>query len=197
MGGIEDGKSEQWVREQFKSYTTKYLQRFVNDNATGVPGAIRKTTHYSLYQTKLLSGSSDNEQSSEKSALELINSLIGGSNDSTAKSTLVLDRNKCIFQLSQAMSEDLNTVDTILSKYSNFVEIVSGWLTDENSQFRKYAAKVLSCIAGIIKGQLAILNDGHVLQRIILLLDDDMPNVRTESAYCVMVCFYFSHINNG
>jgi hypothetical protein len=189
MGGIEDGKSEQWVREQFKSYTAKYLTRFVvNASASAnIPGMIRKTSQFSQYHTRLLSGQPDTEQSSEKSALELVKSLIDeGTNDENAN-TSILDRNKNIFNLSQLMNDDLNTVDTVIAQYPNLVEIVSVWLTNDNSQFRKYAAKVLSCIAGIVKGQLAILNDKDVVHKIVLLLDDDMPNVRTEAAYCLMV----------
>jgi hypothetical protein len=193
MGGIEDGKSEQWVREQFKSYTAKYLTRFVVNATTSsanIPGAIRKTTQFSQYHTRLLSGQPSTEQSSEKSAVELVKSLIDGGTNVENANTSILDRNKNIFQLSQLMSDDLNTVDTVISDFPNLVEIVSVWLTNDNSQFRKYAAKVLSCIAGSVKGQLAVLNDKDVLHRIVLLLDDDMPNVRTEAAYCLMVRFF-------
>ncbi|KAL0481302.1 hypothetical protein AKO1_012751 [Acrasis kona] len=189
LGGIEDGKSEQWVREQFRSYTMKYLTKSIinTNNQSGTVGLIRKTPQYQALVQRINSNQDiipDKESSNDAVAIALIQTL--HSNVATSPSSpSILDRNKNIFELSKLM-DDLNTVDTVLSESKNFVGIVNSWLGDENSQFRKYAAKVLSCVAGSIRGQLAILAEGKVLQKIFKMLDDDMPNVRTESAYCLM-----------
>lgn len=176
MGGIQDGKSESWVREQFSKYTKKFIDAVIADQIPSsqkkLAAAFKSTPYFSNY----LQSKSTTTETEKISAIDILHEL-------QDEDMAVLDRVKKIFSLSKMM-EDLSTVDEVCEQ--NGVEIVSWWLTDSNSQFRKYAASVIASLASSIKGQLAILQAGVLQDKIVMLLEDEMPNVRTAAAYCIM-----------
>lgn len=117
--------------------------------------SFKQTEYYQNYlqqQTELKS-----KGQVQKSAVELLDEL---SNDNSKMA--VLDRNKKIFELYKRM-DDLTAIDDVCEH--NGVQKASQWLADDNSQFRKYAASVMAQLASSVKGQLAILNSGDVLEQ--------------------------------
>jgi hypothetical protein len=174
LGGIKDGKNDTWVREQFYNYTMKFLSSVQKDNVSSVhkkTAEIFKSTPYYENYLKKMEDVPENE-----SVADILQELKKG------EQLPILERVKKIFELSK-MTGDLSIVDEVCNL--NGVEIISQFLLDENSQYRKYSASVLAQLACSVKGQLAILA-GNVLPSIIQLLGDEMPNVRIGACYCIM-----------
>lgn len=171
LGGIKDGKNEQWVREQFLNYTKKFIDSVINDTSTKKIAESFKTTPYYDDYIK-----NQKKEVKKVSISDILEDLKKG------EQIPILDRVKKIYEL-KTITEDLSTIDEVCNL--NGVEIVSQFLSDTNSQYRKYSASVLAQLASSVKGQLAILS-GDILPNIIKLLDDEMPNVRSGAAYCIM-----------
>lgn len=171
LGGIKDGKNEQWVREQFLNYTKKFIESVAHDTSTKkISEAFKSTPYYDDYLKN------QNKEVKKVSVSDILEELKKG------EQLPILDRVKKIFEL-KTITEDLSNIDEVCNL--NGVEIVSKFLGDTNSQYRKYSASVLAQLASSVKGQLAILS-GDILPNIIKLLDDEMPNVRSGASYCIM-----------
>ena len=174
LGGIKDGKNDTWVREQFYNYTMKFLTSIQKDSVSSIHKKTAETFKTTPYYENYLKKMKDVPEVASVS--DILEELKKG------EQLPILERVKKIFELSK-MTGDLSIVDEVCNL--NGVEIISKFLVDENSQYRKYSASVLAQLACSVKGQLAILS-GNVLPSIIQLLGDEMPNVRIGACYCIM-----------
>uniref|UniRef100_A0A7S1KQW5 UDENN domain-containing protein n=1 Tax=Percolomonas cosmopolitus TaxID=63605 RepID=A0A7S1KQW5_9EUKA len=193
LGGIKDGKSEQWVCDQFEAYTLRLLQQVHVSSSTGKK--IKNKNHLALkssvlfqrweqdYERALQEGSqplSPNKSPPPQSdpPVQILKVLKHGMEDMA-----ILDRVKKTFDLSKRLT-NLSTIDEMCDHGA--VETVSSWLSDSNSQIRKYSAQILSQLVLSVKGQNHLLQDEFALKQILGLMDDSMPNVRVASYYCLM-----------
>jgi hypothetical protein len=195
LSGIEDGRGETWVRQQFSQMTQRFFTQFQSEKAsksdhmqTLIQTVLTRTEWYNKFQ-EYQKMPVEVGTAEKKSAVELVRKL----RDSQQEQE-ILDRVRTVFELSKLLDEDVSQVDDLLSNDSSIVVVVTQWLKDDNSQFRKYSASIMASFASCMRGLLAISSysirhdsneNVRVTDAIVDLLIDDMPNVRSRGAYTI------------
>lgn len=174
LGGIREGRSEQWVCDQFEAFTKNVLESIRNNKLKQKPfDIIKKTTAFKQWDIEFSKQSTLTVLSPSELMFEIEES----------DDLPLLDRIKKIFELSKQLTT-LPQIEDICA--NGGIEIVTSWLHDSNSQVRKYSAQILSQLLLSVNGQKSLLEDENGLNSIISLMDDSMPNVRIASYYCLM-----------
>mmetsp|Transcript_28056 Transcript_28056/g.71514 ORF Transcript_28056/g.71514 Transcript_28056/m.71514 type:complete len:726 (-) Transcript_28056:133-2310(-) len=178
ISGIEDHRSEDWVRNQFKAYTERVLAQAEKDALKGIHKKVLAPLCGSTMLADYLEYSvEDQEEAVEKqTTLSLLAELKDVEHLSVLSKPMIL----------RTLSEQLVDLQAIEELCDNEgVGVIASFLDDESSQTRKYATNVLANVALSIKGQLSILS-GSVLSRIIdRLKNDKMTNVASAACYCL------------
>lgn len=175
--GIADNKGEQWVREQFRLYTVKFLKNLENNRLSGqhrkLLSTFRDSQYYVRYaQEKRAAMSNQGEQ---KGAIDFLKTL------QDQEEIGVLEKTKTFYELHKHL-ENITSIEEVCD--AGGVPVVATSLGESSAQVRKYSAQVLSQLALSVKGQIAILSS-PVLDRILEMLRDPMPNVANAAAYCL------------
>ncbi|EFC41033.1 hypothetical protein NAEGRDRAFT_80839 [Naegleria gruberi] len=233
ISGVRDGKSEQWVRDQFKTHNLKFITELLTkgkltDIVENVPsdvgvdpqkqqvalknisgGQLKKIQRqfiaesskfrtyafkqYSTFRSSHCSGDKSDDKQSE-SVLQLLQYL-------QVDRIIKKQKLKYLFDLDKMLC-NVDQIDLLLSVSDNssiFTTIKNNkWLIDDNNQWRKYSASILSQLAISVKGQIQLLS---LLPSIKLLTEDSMPNLESfKLSSCTRVISNKSgceHIQNG
>ncbi|KAG2386154.1 hypothetical protein C9374_002600 [Naegleria lovaniensis] len=229
MNEIREGKTEQWVREQFKTHNIKFItellskgkllqiinnatsdvlsdpqkqasllktssgqlkkiqRQFITESSKFRNYAFKQYPHFRhLHFTGMTDSPSDNTPGKNNLSLEYFDALqlLQYLQD---EKIIKKQKLKYLYDLDKLLSSDANQIDLLLSvndSSSIFTTIRNNkWLVDDNNQWRKYSASILSQLAVSVKGQIQLLS---LLPYIKLLTEDAMPNVKRIGYYCIM-----------
>eukprot|EP01028_Stygiella_incarcerata_P006904 TRINITY_DN28093_c0_g1_i1.p1 TRINITY_DN28093_c0_g1~~TRINITY_DN28093_c0_g1_i1.p1 ORF type:complete len:1238 (-),score=362.35 TRINITY_DN28093_c0_g1_i1:136-3747(-) len=186
INGINDySKSEKWVRDQFESFTSRFLHSFEDLQTMHLHhrkqlGQFFKDPRFSAFYKETMQKRAESEVSSSKNALKLLSQL----KDSLEKDSLsVLEKRKLVYEINQLL-EDVEVIEDVCQEGG--VPVLAMLLTDTSAQIRKYAASALAAVAISQRGQIALISSTNCIPAIVSLLDDAMPNVVNAASYCMM-----------
>eukprot|EP00299_Pterocystis_sp_00344_P016540 c8294_g1_i3.p1 GENE.c8294_g1_i3~~c8294_g1_i3.p1 ORF type:complete len:817 (-),score=204.76 c8294_g1_i3:255-2705(-) len=184
LSGIHDRKGENWVRQQFRSYTEKFLERVASNHLSdhqrkllATDRAFSKTTLYLNYLRV------------QASASPLLNVLPPPVEllDAIAQSPEGLQRQRNLSYLDAACAgtpppgmSTVNIADIDELVDHDVVSVITPLIFGSNSTERKYAINIIASIATTIKGQVSILaNTTNFVKAIIDIARDtnERPNV--------------------
>ncbi|KAJ3427034.1 arf3-interacting protein [Anaeramoeba flamelloides] len=181
LSGVNDNKSESWVREQFTEYTEKFLQSWANGNPKSshkkyLPNFI-KTELFEGYIQELSNRITQLKPEEKKSPKDFIGMLSDENEELGA-----LEKTKTLYTLHGNLV-NLTAIEEACDVEG--VKIMSKFLGEKSAQVRKYATGVISQLSLCVKGQLSVMS-GSILEQIVALLDDKMSNVQNAACYCLM-----------
>jgi hypothetical protein len=186
INGINDySKSEKWVRDQFESFTIRFLHSFEDLQTMHLHhrkqlGQFFKDPRFSAFYKETMQKRAESHVSSSENALKLLHQL----KDSIEKESLsVLEKRKLVYEINQLL-EDVQVIEDVCQEGG--VPVLAMLLTDTSAQIRKYAASALAAVAISQRGQIALISSTNCIPAIVSLLDDAMPNVINAASYCMM-----------
>jgi len=184
LSGIQDARGEEWVREQFYTYTSNFLlnvgggKNMRKEHRKYFPN-FTASRIYSEYRNAVQTKSISHKDSAEEKPTAIFKQLQESLKDPEADRTSQI---KMLYSLSTKL-KDLTEIEQVCNL--DGVGTIAVILSESNSQMRKYAVSVLAQLALSISGQIAMMTD-QVLNKVIEMLDDPMPNVANAACYCLL-----------
>jgi len=187
LSGIRDGRDETWTRTQFKQYTEQILVMMGRKKKNK---AVQKLKTSPIYLNHLKQPSETETQPQptklEKQILKI------NTETPEQKACALLEKIKTaddtklplfLFQLASQI-QNLNQLTALMKKQA--IPIIGNYIRHEKVQVRKYSASILSSFAVTVEGQDALISHEGIVQHIIELIQDPLPNLRYASIYCLM-----------
>ncbi|KAJ6237187.1 arf3-interacting protein [Anaeramoeba flamelloides] len=181
LSGVNDNRSESWVRKQFVEYTENFLRSWIS----GSPKSIHKkylhnfdqNEMYKKYHNELSERIKLLKPEEKKSPKDFLDILIDENEELGA-----LEKTKTLYNLHTNLV-NLTAIEEACDH--DGVTTMFQFLGEKSAQVRKYATGVISQLSLCVKGQLSVLS-GPTLKQIVALLDDKMSNVQNAACYCLM-----------
>eukprot|EP00300_Choanocystis_sp_HF-7_P008960 c16187_g1_i3.p1 GENE.c16187_g1_i3~~c16187_g1_i3.p1 ORF type:complete len:823 (+),score=198.15 c16187_g1_i3:24-2471(+) len=182
INGIEDGKTDNWVRHQFQDFTSQFLNDLEN-NSLGEsqrkyvgPQSDRpftKTPLYGMYLKARMDLKSPGDVVTPQMILEEI------------KQTQNDKRKPLLLQQLHTSLDNITDIEAMCD--SDCLAVLKPLLESGSNNERKYAVLILASLASIIKGQIALLSQ-DTLPRILAMVTNptELPNVQNAACNCLM-----------
>eukprot|EP00298_Acanthocystis_sp_HF-20_P017234 c21702_g1_i2.p1 GENE.c21702_g1_i2~~c21702_g1_i2.p1 ORF type:complete len:833 (-),score=303.07 c21702_g1_i2:74-2572(-) len=176
INGINDRKSEQWVRDQFRNYTEQFLENLFHNILIE-------------QQKKLLGASSDRPFAKTEMFSRCVKRKTQDSNSSVQKpiaiyNQLISAEAKQKVTLLQQLSSSLQNIadiETVID--ADGVATLTKFIQQGNSTERKYAVIALASIAVTMRGQISILSE-QVLSLIIEMIKNPSERLNVKTVAC-------------